>query len=1192
MNATAIELRVTMIQFNKEQKLNEIIADFCDAQAIGLAPSREDLIQNHPEFKSELTQFLNNFDLFFPFDVKPTPVNHFEIQNIDASITKVFDKYELIEEIGRGGIGSVYKALDTKLNRTVALKIIHKSQLKEEKQIKRFQQEVEFAAKLDHPSIVKIFDFGYHEDHGFIAMQFIDGEDLSSKLKRESLFPHEAAKLVKKIAQAAGALHQIGILHRDIKPGNILITQDGDPLLTDFGLVLDTKEDHSLTQSGEILGTPRYMPPEQAIGRNKKSYKLSPASDVYSLGVILYQCITGKVPFDADNVSELLNKITHEDPQLPSSIKRNIPPDLEAICLKCLQKEAKRRYASANKLEKDLAQFLEDKPTEARPLNWLQLVVRKISNRKKRRAIIGGTIAFLILCPLLLLITSYLLSLIHLTQLSKFENFVLNIQSLSTKEPGPTVVKYIEDQKPDINIDKFKSSIVLNHFNSTFKNRSGNLDQSHIQYPQVLKTSSSSIPVSKDEKSYLSFSDQSYSLSSYPDQNLVWEKNFKKYAHGGNPHYYYVAGFDWNPDSSILYIATTNSHQRENYLYKIIVNSGERIAQHSFSNPKKRIDQVEVSPDGKYVYVGFRWKNKPGDDSENLKAGFKVLSTGVLKTVIDWQDLKTCHLPGTPVVFDRFKNEVLINDNPNSKNAKYRVLRRWSLVERKELTPYYIELSNVSNLHLNHSGEYLSVSLRKEQKINFYDLKSKGEILHLIKTLDFHSSGILDPWNRPTESAHPTQIACSMYDGWIQILDSENGNLFQELYISNEDFGRKEFGYSDLLVGNNSLWIQFNNFTLRYPKNVGTKLISHDLGSVAWNLAYDKESKTIMTGNEVGELKAWNLQDDLNGLLSLTLKGTAKINNQEDTNENAFYAISPSGSYLFLSPKPSEAYIERIHISTLERTVLCQLSLKGIIKRAFCSPDEKRLAVVNFDNENGNESATNLVHLYDLQGSEIPKILEPIEILSPKSLDSDYEINHDLHIRDLTFSPDSKLLALAPRNKGENGNKILIYDWDSRSIIKQLKHSNSKCTAIAFSKNGEYLTVAQLGIDLSKDLTRGSLVETWETKSWSKIDSFEPGLIRINCLKYSPDNSRIVTADIDGNIEAWLAPHYYVPDTNTQRRSLYNFGPIKGEACWLQFTDNGKALMVVGGEPGSETPFPVGVLAVYYVGEQKLKHSD
>ncbi len=1164
---------------SKEDRINEIIADICDASRDGHTPSRFEILKQYPEFESELVNFLDDLNLFSPLYKNPCQDFKNLVTKSDFAPGNSIKKYTIREMIGHGGIGVVYRAFDNELKRDVALKIIHKDYLSDPISKKRFEQEVESTAKLEHPNIVKIYDYGYSENHGFIAMQLIKGEDLSTKLKSTTIFPHESAQLIKKLASAIEESHKNGILHRDIKPGNILLSDDNTPYLTDFGLALNFNSNQSLTNSDQLIGTPRYMAPEQA--NSTKGKKLTHQIDIYSLGVVLYQCLTGKPPFDSINSLDLLNKIIHEDPTIPRKIRRNIPQDIEAICLKCLEKNPKSRYSCASHLESDLRRFLNYESTEARPLNGLQLTIRRISSRKKRRVLVSCILLMLFICPLLIWSLNHLLILFQFAEISKFENFILNVQSLSQREPGPSVLKFIEDQKSEVNLEEFKSSIVLNHLSAILKKRTDSSNNQRPQYPQVLHTLSESITVSKNENHYLGFNEKGYSLFHYPSQNLIWKKDFQSYILEDQTHNYYVADFDWSPDSNILYIATTNSHQRENYLYKISVNDGEVLKTHIFSDSNKIVNQLEVSPDGEYLYIGFKWR----ENSSGLKGGFKILSANTFETVIKWQDLNTYHHPGTPIVFDRFKNEVLINDNPKTKNANYRVLRRWSLDQQIELEPYYIELSYVSNLHLSQSGEYLAVSLRDKQRVNFYNLKSKNDKLHSTESINLQTLGTNDPWNRPTESAHPTQISCSMSDGWIQIFDAKSGDIAKELYLSADDFGIEEFNFTDLLVGKNAIWVQFNTHTLRYPKNIGTKLLSHNLGSVTWNLGFNPDSNMVITGNEFGELRAWNLQNQPSGLLSLTLKNTVQLKSNVPINSNSFYAISPSGSYLFVSPKDGIAYLEKLNPSTLDRKTLTSLTISGRTNRAFCSPDESKIAVVNFDNRNGNDTAKNLIHLFEIQGQNLPENLEPIKILSPESLKLDQRISHDLHIRDLSFSPDSTLLALAPRNKGENNNRILIFDWQSRSVIKQLQHLNSKCTAISFSKDSKYLSVAQLGVGSKEDFTRGSLVETWETKTWSKIDRFEPGLIKINCLQYSPDNSRVLTLDKNGNIEAWLAPKYYPTNSNIPRRPLNNFGPIKGEACWLQFTADGNTLIVVGGEPSSDTPFPTGVLAVYFVGE-------
>lgn len=282
----------------------------------------------------------------------------------DASTvgTRRFGDYELLGEIARGGMGVVYKARQISLDRTVAVKMVLAGELAGGEDIRRFRAEAESAASLDHPSIVPIYEVGECQGQHFFSMGYVAGESLAARLIRGPLPEREAADLVRKTALAVQFAHERGILHRDLKPGNILLDAAGEPRLTDFGLSKRLDRDQQLTATGQTLGTPSFMPPEQAEGKNNE---LGPAADVYSLGAVLYALLTGRPPFLCGNPLETIRQVLESEPARPRQLNPALHQDLEAICLKCLQKNPAARYASARELAEDLARFLGGEPALA-----------------------------------------------------------------------------------------------------------------------------------------------------------------------------------------------------------------------------------------------------------------------------------------------------------------------------------------------------------------------------------------------------------------------------------------------------------------------------------------------------------------------------------------------------------------------------------------------------------------------------------------------------------------------------------------------------------------------------------------------------------------------------------------------------------------------------------------------------------
>src|SRR5437870_11430842 len=274
-----------------------------------------------------------------------------------------FGDYELLEEIGRGGQGVVYRARQKSLNRTVALKVIGLGHWATEAHLKRFRREAEAAASLEHPCIVPIYEVGERDGSCYFSMKFIEGGHLDELVRREPMPPRRAAELIAKVASTVHYAHEHRILHRDIKPGNILLDAKGEPHLTDFGLARLVETESTVTRTLEVLGTPSYMAPEQAVGNNAA---VSSATDVYGLGAVLYQLLTGQPPFAGGTTYETIKLLLDTEPRQPRSLNSKIDSDLSTICLKCLEKDPKRRYSSALALAEDLERWLKHKPIQAR----------------------------------------------------------------------------------------------------------------------------------------------------------------------------------------------------------------------------------------------------------------------------------------------------------------------------------------------------------------------------------------------------------------------------------------------------------------------------------------------------------------------------------------------------------------------------------------------------------------------------------------------------------------------------------------------------------------------------------------------------------------------------------------------------------------------------------------------------------
>jgi serine/threonine-protein kinase len=351
----------------RDRRLAQLLSELSDQRRQGRPADLDALSAEHPDLADELRELWGAVLLaeelvhdnrpstsHGPGQEKPLPALR---AGEAAASSKMFGDYELLEEIGRGGMGVVYKARQRSLNRTVALKMILRGELATPEDLVRFQTEAQAAAHLEHPNIVPVYDAGAHEGQAYFSMRLIEGQTLAARLGRGPLRPCDAARYLAAISSAVHYAHEHGILHRDLKPSNILLDRDDQPHITDFGLAKRVSGEAAAgrTATGAIVGTPAYMAPEQASNRRGV---VGPLSDVYSLGILLYEMLTGRPPFQAPTPVDTLLLVLDQDPLPPRLLNPGVDADLEMICLKCIQKEPELRYASARALAADLEAYL------------------------------------------------------------------------------------------------------------------------------------------------------------------------------------------------------------------------------------------------------------------------------------------------------------------------------------------------------------------------------------------------------------------------------------------------------------------------------------------------------------------------------------------------------------------------------------------------------------------------------------------------------------------------------------------------------------------------------------------------------------------------------------------------------------------------------------------------------------------
>lgn len=369
-----------------DYQLASLLESLTDAAAQGDLAARERALESHPEFAEEIQDLwgaimvanaaaYSSTQIFDPEAAANEAQSLVPAQELELPYT--LGDYQLLEELGRGGMGVVYRARQSSLNRTVAIKLILRGTLASEQDQLRFRSEAEAAARLQHPSIVPIYEVGEHNGQLYFSMQLIEGVTLGNRLRKGPLPDREAATIVQEVARAIHFAHQKGIVHRDLKPANILLDRRGKPHISDFGLAKRLHDDGasaaSLTQAGAVLGTPSYMAPEQASGDRGA---IGAATDIYSLGAILYALLTARPPFQGTTPVDTVLMLLEQEPVAPRLLNPKADRDLEMIVMRCLQKPAELRYNTAEDLSGDLRAYLAGDPVAARSGQFSQVIAR------------------------------------------------------------------------------------------------------------------------------------------------------------------------------------------------------------------------------------------------------------------------------------------------------------------------------------------------------------------------------------------------------------------------------------------------------------------------------------------------------------------------------------------------------------------------------------------------------------------------------------------------------------------------------------------------------------------------------------------------------------------------------------------------------------------------------------------------
>ncbi len=347
-----------------EYSFESVIADFLERSEKGDLPNPNLYLQTFPHYAQELKSFFRNHQW----------LDHSSSESLPIAAGTAIGSYVIEAELARGGMGVVYRATQQKLQRPVALKLINSGLLASDEERRRFRREAEAAAGLHHPGIVSIYEIGDWHGYDFFSMSLVDGPTLQRRIDEHVIDDREAARVMRDVARATAFAHRAGIVHRDLKPENVLMDGGVRPVIADFGLAKWHRDGTMLTRTGQVLGTPHYMSPEQACGRGDGNT----LTDVYSLGAMLYALLCGRPPHVGDSIAEVLRSVLQDEPPEPRFLRREIPVDLENICLKGIHYEPNSRYRTADEMADDLDRFLRGDPVSAVSSGFIDRFAREL----------------------------------------------------------------------------------------------------------------------------------------------------------------------------------------------------------------------------------------------------------------------------------------------------------------------------------------------------------------------------------------------------------------------------------------------------------------------------------------------------------------------------------------------------------------------------------------------------------------------------------------------------------------------------------------------------------------------------------------------------------------------------------------------------------------------------------------------